>query len=114
MTKWFITALVLLLIISNAFWLLLMIDTSITKTYQQQSQFELNQTLKSYRQLCHQLIAGQQKSQVLNLLTNIDKDAKPFEKEGFVHSDWLSIKIVDNKAAHCSDSIERLELSNDL
>ena len=110
MAKWFITALVLLLIISNAFWLLLIIDTSVTQSYQQQTTHELNQTVKSYRQLCHQLIVGKQASEVKKLLTNIDTETTttvPFEKEGYIHSNWLSIKMTSNKAIDCSDSTEQ-------
>lgn len=93
LAKWIAIALGVLLIATNGFWVYSAIDLAVTEKYRQQEEYEGNNRLHAFEQLCSKLVGGMKKSEAIKLLNEISPDFEAYEKEGKLNTIWLSFKI---------------------
>lgn len=96
MSKWVITILTVLLIGTNCFWLYSFIDRMVTEKYRQQEEYERENRLKALTKMNNHFVNGMQKEDLAKILKQLFPETEPFEKEGYLHTDWLSYKIKSN------------------
>ncbi|TNC93207.1 MAG: hypothetical protein CSH36_00485 [Thalassolituus sp.] len=93
LVKWIAVALGCLLVFTNGFWLYSAIDLVATQKHRQQVRYEAENRTEALVSLCNKLVSGMPKSEAEALLDSLSSDFGIFEKEGRLHTVWLSFKL---------------------
>jgi hypothetical protein len=96
MLKWIAIVLAILLIGSNGFWLYAAVDLMVTEKYRQQEEYERRHQIEALVRLTDRLVQGMDKDRLRIILEDQFPDYKPFEKEGYLNSLWISFEIGSN------------------
>lgn len=95
--KHWIILLTALLVISNAYWVFVMIDTGITMTYREAS-FDLTEkTAEQAVRLANLNLIGMGADEALALIGKDVYDLEPFEKEGCLYAGQVCLRLDDNR-----------------
>ncbi len=93
--KWTITILVVVLVVSNGFWIYQLIDVGVTMSYRNK---ELDDNAKTRDQLLAvlpQLAAGRSKQEIIRIVSEYTS-LESFEKDGCVWIGWIGLKFSQN------------------
>jgi hypothetical protein len=90
--KWIITVLVLLLIVTNGFWLYGAIDQGVTLSYRDQQVYELEETRKQLMAVMPKLASNLTKEDIVSMASE-HTDQEVFEKEGCTWVGWIGLKF---------------------
>lgn len=82
----------ILLVISNAFWLHAAIDDGVTQKYEGQVIYELSNSKKQAEGMLGKALAGKNKVEVTTLASQFT-DLEPFEKDGCLWVGWYGFKF---------------------
>jgi len=95
--KRWIILLTALLVISNAYWVFVMIDTGITMTYREAS-FELTEKKSEQAiRLANLNLIGMGADEALALIGTDVYDLEPFEKEGCLYAGQVCLRLDENR-----------------
>ena len=93
-------ALSVLLIGSNGWWLYQAADQAATNKYRGQEQYETTNRAEALGKLADACVRGRDKGEVQSLLQRLFPDDTHFEKDGAIHTAWISLKTTaDGKIA---------------
>lgn len=93
--KWLVFLLLLLLGISNVFWLYVVVDQGVTSSYQHQQIDQLNRTQEQLMAALPELAGTLTQAQVIDAVSR-HSDEAPYEKDGCVWVGWLGLKFAGN------------------
>ena len=83
----------LLLVGSNAWWMYQCIDRGVTNTYQEQERYETANRVVALSAIAGGALAGKPKAEVAALLKRLFPEHEPFEKDGSLHTIWVSLPL---------------------
>ncbi|WP_347900692.1 hypothetical protein [Pseudomonas purpurea] len=92
MKSFIIAALVALLVISNLFWLYVVVDTAVTRSYADQEMDVLKKANAQAVGMLKTVLEGKTKSQV-ELAAMKFSELEPYEKEGCLWIGWYGFKF---------------------
>lgn len=93
MEKVTVAILIVLLLVTNGYWLYRSIDSGVTETYRNQVDYEQIHRIAALQQICNQQLAGLPKAELVSLLQSLFPDTHVFEKDNHIHTIWLSIRL---------------------
>lgn len=93
MEKVTIAILIVLLLVSNGYWLYRSIDSGVTETYRDQVDYEQTHRIAALQTICSQQLAGMPKAELVSLLQTLFPDTQVFEKDDHIHTTWLSVRF---------------------
>ena len=93
MWKWVSIVLLLVLLLTNGFWLYLALDWGSGEKYRQQTAYERENQVEALKSLAEHFISGSSKVDLADTLAEVFPDEDPFEKEGAANCLWLSFPI---------------------
>lgn len=93
MEKLIIAILVVLLLVTNGYWLYRSIDSGVTHTYAKQSDHEQAHRVEALQTLCSHQLAGMPKNELISLLQNLYPETHVFGKDNHIHTAWLSVRM---------------------
>jgi len=96
MWKWTSAILLVLLIVSNGWWLYQAVDLAVTEKYRQQEEYEANRTISALKAVTSEFVRGSSKERLLETLGRALPEDEPFEKEGAIHVTFLSFPISED------------------
>ncbi|MEL6339445.1 MAG: hypothetical protein AAFP04_06605 [Myxococcota bacterium] len=77
-------------------------DAAATQKYREQLLFEFAGNIRTLSKVCERHINGMNKSEVLDLLRELEPDVEPFEKDEYVVGGGLMIQLSEGGVAeHC-------------
>jgi len=82
-----------LLIASNGWWIYRTVDQGVTNTYREQERYEVANRVVALSALATEAVAGKPKSEAEATLRRLFPDEEPFEKEGVLHTLWISLPL---------------------
>ena len=83
----------LLLVGSNAWWMYQSIDRGVTDTYREQERYETANRVVALSTLAGEAVTGKPKAEVVALLKRLFPEHEPFEKDGSLHTLWVSLPL---------------------
>lgn len=95
--KYWIVALVLLLLLTNAFWFYAIIDQGISFTYLEASRDSATQDLAETRRLANLDLIGRGADEAKALVGESLSGFEPFEKEGCLYVDQVCLRLSDER-----------------
>ena len=98
--KWKISTILtlLLLLITNGYWLYKTTDEAVTLTYHDQVTFEFAQSINDLSKLCDYFIAGMSSDSIKSILEKQFNSENIFEKDSVLNASQIAIIISDNRA----------------
>ena len=102
--KLLIALLVALFVVSNGYWLYREFDRGVTQTYQGQVQYENANRRVAATTLANEAVRGKPKMEIEGLLKQLFPAEQIFEKEGALHTAWLSLALTSD------GKIQRIEV----
>ncbi|MCG7964768.1 MAG: hypothetical protein N0E54_18850 [Candidatus Thiodiazotropha taylori] len=90
--KWLINVLVLLLIITNGYWLYGALDQGVMLSYRDQQVYELEETRKQLMAVMPKVARNLTKEEVVTMASE-HTDQEVFEKEGCTWVGWIGLKF---------------------
>ncbi|MBC3873585.1 hypothetical protein [Undibacterium flavidum] len=93
MTKIIIAILVVLLVATNTFWLYRQFNDHATDAFQSQQGYESANRQVAATVIASDAIRGKTKEEALTLLKRLFPDEMAFEKEGALHTRWLTFPL---------------------
>ncbi len=98
MAIWIAVILGALLVLTNGFWFYSATDLAVTEKYRQQEGYEAEKRIEALESLCDRLVAGMPKAEAVNLLNELSPKFEAYEKDGQIHTIWLSLQV--NEQGH--------------
>jgi hypothetical protein len=90
--KLIIAVLVLLLIVTNGFWLYGAVDQGVTLSYRDQQIYQLEETRKVLMAVIPKLASNLTKEEIISIASE-HTDQEVFEKEGCTWVGWIGLKF---------------------
>ncbi len=83
--------LILLLVLSNGYWMYTIFDSGVTQTYHEQVSYEFANSILAQSELTNYMLKGMQKDSLRNLMVNVFGKENVYEKDDGIHSAWISL-----------------------
>jgi hypothetical protein len=96
MRKALIAALAVLLIGTNAWWLYHAVDHGVTLAYRDQMLYEMANRASALSEISSHFLKGKTRAEAAALLQGLFPADQPYEKEGALHTTWLSLQLGAN------------------
>ncbi len=93
MWKWISVLLLLVLVLSNGFWLYLALDWASGEKYRQNTAYVRDHQIDALKDLAGHFVNGSSKKALDETLAIVFPDDEPFEKEGAINCLWLSFPV---------------------
>ncbi|NRF72468.1 hypothetical protein HLB44_36515 [Aquincola sp. S2] len=81
----------ILLVGTNAWWFYQAIDQAVTNKYRDQERYETANRVVALSAIASEAVKSRPKSEVEALLRRVLPDEQPFEKDGALHTTWVSM-----------------------
>lgn len=96
-SKHWLILLTALLVISNAYWVVVMFDTGVTMTYREASSDLSEKTSQQAVRLANLNLIGMSAEEALTLIGKDVYDLEPFEKEGCLYAAEICLRLDEDR-----------------
>ena len=86
-----------LLVVTNAWWLYVVIDRAVTQSHQDQVFYEQSNRVLALAALVDEFVKGMGRDEAMALLQKSQPEETPYEKDGALNTTWVSLRLEDGK-----------------
>lgn len=90
--KWIVALLLVILVMTNGFWLYSVVDQGVTNSYREQQLHELDETRKQLMAVLPELASKLHKEEVVAAVSK-HTELNVYEKDGCTWAGWLALKF---------------------
>ncbi len=91
--KTIVVTLIALLFGSNLWWFYKIIDQAVTRSYREQVLYQAANRANALTKIANETLRGKSKADAEAMIRRLFPDETPYEKEGALHTNWLSLNI---------------------